>query len=235
MLSAHLTSPADARRRRLPSVQATRRASDGADSAGSAVTTDSNTGSPAPRKKSFAHALSRARLSFASRADDASATAECTAPTKAEAKQSPRKSLRLRESNAELLALLSEPEADVMVRRGSEREFSGRYYNFFPLVGCFICKGCRAPLYSAHAKFDARSGYPSFDRCFEGAVDARTEIGWRRTVALRCTTCSGHLGHLFEGEWLSATNERHSVNSLVLEYDPNPCLDEEITLRSLHA
>lgn len=210
LLSSPLGSVSDPRRRRLPGVRGLRRASaistGSGDSAGSAVTAESGDSGDEKRRKPGASPWASSR----------------------------RLSLRVkaRESSAELLAMLNESEADVMVHRGSEREFSGRYCNFFPLVGCFTCKGCREPLYSAAAKFDARSGYPSFDRCFEGAVTARTEIGWRRTVALRCSKCAGHLGHLFEGEWLSATNERHSVNSVTLEYDPNPCISPETCLRS---
>ncbi len=111
----------------------------------------------------------------------------------------------------------------------TEKEYSGKYCNFYPMVGCFRCRQCTKPLYSADAKFDARNGFPSFDRCYRGAVEAT--VGSRRS-SLRCAACKAHLGHIVDGEWLSYTNERHSVVSVAISYDSNPCGKLETTLRS---
>lgn len=81
--------------------------------------------------------------------------------------------------------------------------------------GHFVCRACNTPLYSAKAKFDSGCGWPAFDKCYKGAIDTKTDssFGMRR-VEILCATCGGHLGHVFEGERMTSTNERHCVNSV---------------------
>ena len=63
---------------------------------------------------------------------------------------------------------------------------------------------------------------PAFDKCYEGGIVTETDttMGMRR-VEIMCGNCGGHLGHVFEGERLTNTNERHCVNSVSIKFDPN--------------
>lgn len=81
--------------------------------------------------------------------------------------------------------------------------------------GHFVCRGCKTPLYSAKAKFDSGCGWPAFDKCYKGSINTHVDssMGMRR-VEITCATCGGHLGHVFEGERMTDTNERHCVNSV---------------------
>ncbi|GAB0498256.1 hypothetical protein MMPV_009597 [Pyropia vietnamensis] len=110
---------------------------------------------------------------------------------------------------------LTRAEYAVLRRKGTERPYSGQYDSFFPDEGHFVCAACTSPLYSAAAKFRAGCGWPAFEACYEGAVDAVPD-GHRTEIV--CVACRGHLGHVFTGERMTATNERHCVNSVSVKY-----------------
>lgn len=61
---------------------------------------------------------------------------------------------------------------------------------------------------------------PAFDKCYDGSVvtEIDTSLGMRR-IEIMCGNCGGHLGHVFEGEGFTSTNERHCVNSVSIRYD----------------
>lgn len=63
---------------------------------------------------------------------------------------------------------------------------------------------------------------PAFDKCYAGGVvtEADNTMGMRR-VEIMCANCGGHLGHVFEGERFTNTNERHCVNSVSIKFDPS--------------
>jgi len=124
---------------------------------------------------------------------------------------------------------LTDFEKQVLWRKGTERGGSGEYDKFYPKKGFFACKVCNTPLYSAASKFNSGCGWPAFDKCYKGQV--RTEVdnafGMKR-IEITCDTCGGHLGHVFEGENMTPTNERHCVNSISVVYvdDVAPDLPE---------
>jgi peptide-methionine (R)-S-oxide reductase len=103
----------------------------------------------------------------------------------------------------------------VLRQKGTEPAGSGEYDTFYPDGGHFVCGGCRAPLYSAEAKFKSGCGWPAFDKCYKGAINTITDSSYgMRRVEIVCGNCEGHLGHVFEGERMTPTNERHCVNSV---------------------
>lgn len=120
---------------------------------------------------------------------------------------------------------LTRAEYAVLRCKGTERPYSGQYDNFFPEQGHFVCAACTSPLYSAAAKFRAGCGWPAFEACYKGAVDAVPD-GYRTEIV--CMACRGHLGHVFMGERMTATNERHCVNSVSVKFrkGPAPMLPE---------
>lgn len=113
---------------------------------------------------------------------------------------------------------LTEEEQDVILHKGTERPFSGEYDDFYK-DGTFICRKCNAPLFSSKAKFDAGCGWPAFDENFPDAVKREQDEDGQRTE-IQCANCGGHLGHVFEGEELTAKNTRHCVNSLSIRFIP---------------
>jgi peptide-methionine (R)-S-oxide reductase len=113
---------------------------------------------------------------------------------------------------------LTPEEAYVIEQKGTERAFTGEY-NQFKGNGTFVCRRCNAPLYHSTDKFDSGCGWPSFDDEIPGAVQRHVDnsFGMRR-VEITCANCEGHLGHVFEGERMTAKNVRHCVNSLSIRF-----------------
>ena len=109
---------------------------------------------------------------------------------------------------------LTAEEFYVLREKGTERAFTGEYWNVWD-EGTYHCRGCGEVLFQSGTKFDAGCGWPSFDRpATEGVVaEARdTSHGMIRTEVL-CQKCGGHLGHVFP-DGPTETGQRYCINSL---------------------
>ncbi|TLE16441.1 methionine-R-sulfoxide reductase [Helicobacter apodemus] len=114
---------------------------------------------------------------------------------------------------------LNTEEQRVILHKGTEAPFSGKYENFFE-KGIYVCKQCGNELYSSESKFHSGCGWPSFDDCIQNAIKEQLDADGRR-VEIVCAKCGGHLGHIFKGEGFTPKNTRHCVNSISLDFRKN--------------
>jgi peptide-methionine (R)-S-oxide reductase len=126
---------------------------------------------------------------------------------------------KLQKTDAEWQAQLSPEQFHVLRRAGTERPYSGPFWNTFG-TGLYSCVGCGSPLFRSDTKFDAGCGWPSFYETV--APDSVIEIedrshGMVRTE-IRCGTCDGHLGHVFP-DGPPPTGLRYCMNGTALSFE----------------
>jgi peptide-methionine (R)-S-oxide reductase len=130
------------------------------------------------------------------------------------------RSFKVTKTDEEWKKILNAQQYDVLRNKGTERAFTGAYWNEHR-KGIYSCAGCKTALFSSDAKFESGTGWPSFWQPIakEAVLEEHDgSYGMERTEVL-CATCGGHLGHVFD-DGPRPTGLRYCMNSAALSFDP---------------
>lgn len=123
-------------------------------------------------------------------------------------------------SDAEWKKELTEKQFEVTRKQGTERAFTGKYWNT-KTAGVYRCVCCGQELFSSDTKYDSGTGWPSFWKPLSKdtvATETDRDLGYARTE-VHCSRCEAHLGHIFD-DGPEPTGLRYCLNSASLDLDP---------------
>ncbi len=128
--------------------------------------------------------------------------------------------IKIKKTEQEWREQLSDAEFNICRMKGTERAFTGEYYNC-KNDGIYTCTCCGAELFDSIAKYDSGSGWPSFFQPIqdENIIENIDKSHGMTRTEIVCSDCDSHLGHVFS-DGPNPTGLRYCVNSASLKLKP---------------
>ena len=135
------------------------------------------------------------------------------------AQETPTMTKKVDKTETEWKQILSPEQYYVLREKGTDRPGDDGYTKHFE-KGTYHCAACDAQLFESGTKYESHCGWPSFDDAIEGSVEYVLDKthGMVRTEII-CTSCGGHLGHLFDDGPKDTTGKRYCVNTTSIRFE----------------
>ena len=129
----------------------------------------------------------------------------------------PEKQYEIQKTEQEWKEELSPEAFKVLRKHGTERAGTSPLDKVYD-EGTYLCAGCGQPLFNADTKFNSGTGWPSFYKPLEGAIDTTVDRSlFMSRTEVHCGRCGGHLGHVFN-DGPKPTGQRYCMNGVSLKF-----------------